>query len=393
MHTTTTTTETELPEDLIEEILLRLPIKSLIKFKTVSKQWLRLITSNRFAFKQCQIRTFDDSTSSSFFVLHNLMTGDDNKNFITPVSVGIGCGGALNPKIDLPYAAKMVNWNVHELFPAGFGIYFIFERTEGTVLLWNPTTRETKVLPSSPYYPSTSIAYAYHFGTFYYKDGNFSYKVCRVTSQKANSIDLNTRQFCLSLELYSSETNSWKLIPNFCSDQFEGYADWTLHCSNLNGRAHWLIRSRNEDTFITTFDYQTEVFSRIRAPSAPPEVGDYDKRRCIVTLFDDKFLCLLLFWGKNNKEFVDIWVMCQYGVEDSWTKESTVGPIPMDREVLAFSSKVRAMFLQPRGNDTSRLILFYCNSLKGKRHRLGRKHRYQNMQVVEYKKSLVSLLE
>ncbi|CAM8895348.1 unnamed protein product [Rhodiola kirilowii] len=385
----------ELPEVLIEEILLRLPMKSLIKFKTVSKQWLRLITSNRFAFKQHQVQTFDDPSSSSFFVLHNLMTGDDDNNFITPVSVGIAHDASFNPKIDLPYAAaKMVNCNVHELFPAGFGIYFIFERLEGTVLLWNPTTRETKVLPSSPYYPSTSRAYTYHFGTFDYKDGNFSYKVCRVTSQKANRIDLNTRQFCLSLELYSSETNTWRLIPNFCSDQFFGYDDWNLHCANLNGRAHWLIHSRKEYTFITTFDYQTEVFRRIRTPSAPPEVGDYDTRRCIVTLFDDKFLCLLLFWGKNDKEYVDIWVMREYGVEDSWTKESTVGPIPMYMEVLAFSSKVRAMFLQSRSSDRSQVILFHCNSLKViKRHRLERKHRFQHMQVVECKKSLISVLE
>ncbi|KAL9682709.1 hypothetical protein QQ045_014515 [Rhodiola kirilowii] len=382
--------ETELPEDVIEDILLRLPIELLIKFKTVSKQWLRLITSDRFAFKQHQVRTFDDpSSSSSFFVVHN--------HFITPVSVAVECGSSAlsvrfnNPKIDLPYAAKTVNWPMHELFPAGFGIYFLYEQRVGTVSLWNPTTRETKVLPPSPYYLTTTYrAYNYNFGTVDYKDGNFSYKVCRVTSQYANWIDPNTRQDCLSLELYSSETKSWKLIPNFCSGQFLGCGDCTFNCVNLNGRAHWLIRPSEEDIFINTFDYQTEVFRRVRAPSAS---RDYDKRRCIVTLFNDKFLCLLLIWGRNNKEFVDIWVMHEYGVEDSWIKEFTVGPIPMDMLVVGFSTKVAAIFLRPMNNISTQLILFHGNSSKTKRHCPKGEDINQYMQVVEYTKSLVSVSE
>ncbi|CAM8979684.1 unnamed protein product [Rhodiola kirilowii] len=39
--------EVELPEDVLEEVLLRLPIESLVKFRKLSKQWFRLITSSR----------------------------------------------------------------------------------------------------------------------------------------------------------------------------------------------------------------------------------------------------------------------------------------------------------------------------------------------------------
>ncbi|KAG2694674.1 hypothetical protein I3760_08G155600 [Carya illinoinensis] len=38
-----------LPKDLIIEILLRLPVKSLVRFRCVSKQWFSLISDPRFA--------------------------------------------------------------------------------------------------------------------------------------------------------------------------------------------------------------------------------------------------------------------------------------------------------------------------------------------------------
>lgn len=37
------------PADLVEEICLRLPLKSLLKFKTVSKQWRSILVSRSFA--------------------------------------------------------------------------------------------------------------------------------------------------------------------------------------------------------------------------------------------------------------------------------------------------------------------------------------------------------
>uniref|UniRef100_A0A7N0VJT9 F-box domain-containing protein n=1 Tax=Kalanchoe fedtschenkoi TaxID=63787 RepID=A0A7N0VJT9_KALFE len=42
--------EPELCGDLIREILIKLPVKSLLRFKQVSKTWLRMITSNSFIY-------------------------------------------------------------------------------------------------------------------------------------------------------------------------------------------------------------------------------------------------------------------------------------------------------------------------------------------------------
>ncbi|KAL9668050.1 hypothetical protein QQ045_002423 [Rhodiola kirilowii] len=108
-----------------------------------------------------------------------------------------------------------------------------------------------------------------------------------------------------------------------------------------------------------------------------------------VRIFDDPTSSSII----NSKEFVDIWVMREYGVEDSWTKEFTVGPIPMDMLVLGFSSKARAIFLRPTSNISPQLILFHGNSSKAKRHRPKGEDINQYMQVVEYTKSLISVSE
>uniref|UniRef100_A0A6N2MZ77 F-box domain-containing protein n=1 Tax=Salix viminalis TaxID=40686 RepID=A0A6N2MZ77_SALVM len=45
-----------LPEDMIRETLLRLPVQSLLRFQAVCKRWLALITSSNFILTHCKHR-------------------------------------------------------------------------------------------------------------------------------------------------------------------------------------------------------------------------------------------------------------------------------------------------------------------------------------------------
>lgn len=119
------------------------------------------------------------------------------------------------------------------LFPLGYGIYGVVETSTLTVLLWNPTTSETKLLPASTYDP-INFRHHYHFGTTDYdKDGNFWYKVGRITLQL---ILENGHIYGLSLVLYSSKTKSWKFISHFASGDYLRFKDAVFH---LNCHFEW----------------------------------------------------------------------------------------------------------------------------------------------------------
>ncbi|KAM3339969.1 hypothetical protein P3S68_029839 [Capsicum galapagoense] len=61
-----------LPADLISEILFKLPVKSHLKFKSVSKSWLGLISSPKFVKSHINI-----SSDNKYYTRHRFMLGFD----------------------------------------------------------------------------------------------------------------------------------------------------------------------------------------------------------------------------------------------------------------------------------------------------------------------------
>uniref|UniRef100_A0A7N0UDC5 F-box protein n=1 Tax=Kalanchoe fedtschenkoi TaxID=63787 RepID=A0A7N0UDC5_KALFE len=127
------------------------------------------------------------------------------------------------------------------------------------------------------------------------------------------------------------------------------------------------------------FDVTTESFGRMEVPPVAVKGGRrrrYIMTQSLLTKFEDQFLCLVLVWvsRRNNRHF-DIWVMRQYGVTESWAKESTFGPLDdtMDcTQVLGIgrfcNNHVGGMFLQ----DTDEMNkLFLCDPATSRVYNLG----------------------
>ncbi|KAH0656300.1 hypothetical protein KY285_031182 [Solanum tuberosum] len=116
-------------QDLMWEILSRLPVQSLLRFKCVAKSWV--ITSDPY-FQMKHQRHHANSTK--FLLVHCNLIRDDN--FYSTSS--LSSPDDVQKLDDLPPKS-------HILFGSCHGLFLIGVASE--LLLWNPSTRESILLP------------------------------------------------------------------------------------------------------------------------------------------------------------------------------------------------------------------------------------------------------
>uniref|UniRef100_A0A7N0VL95 F-box associated beta-propeller type 1 domain-containing protein n=1 Tax=Kalanchoe fedtschenkoi TaxID=63787 RepID=A0A7N0VL95_KALFE len=217
--------------------------------------------------------------------------------------------------------------------------------------------RKLEVLPPSPFCDRNHPEYnpIFFFGHFEYKDDEFSYKVGIFSARSHNSVGTHR------LHLYSSSSNSWKVI---LTPEESIVCCWMGDGVNLNDKYHILSMEKKEeedDYHIMTFDYSSEVFSRIEVPDLPRTNGRCNLMyKSFLTLDDDTLLCLVIPWINDeviHEEFMDLWVMSEYGAKESWSKEFTVGPTDNYIRVAGYSKSAGAFLLQDARNE---LYLYNC---------------------------------
>ncbi|KAK1398638.1 F-box domain-containing protein [Heracleum sosnowskyi] len=193
-------------DDLWIEILLRLPVKPLLRFKSVSKSWFSIISSHRFAKSHLMAAAKDDQVlivhqeadDGSFALFHlgserifkNLKfpysQGEYPSDDISSTLIGSDCG-IVCVSVDLSY------WPV--------------AKKEFDIYLWNPATKHSKLIPSytKPDDDRTSGALGFGFDHI-----DFDFKLVKVLSHN------------LSAKVYSSIRNDWQNIQPKPSDVPQG---------------------------------------------------------------------------------------------------------------------------------------------------------------------------
>jgi len=290
-----------LPDELITKILLRLPVKSLIRFKSVSKSWFSLISDNHFAISHFQVTAATHTrrilfltvnsqfqlTSPTFLTatpefrsidLPSLFTDDD---YNEPVP--------LNPSFPLPESH-------FDLQIKGSCRGFIFLQTCSKAYIWNPSTGFHRQIP---FPPSVSHLVFYGFG---YDESTDDYLVVSL------SYDY--------LGFFSLRANEWEEIVDtfdlpFCSKASSFV--YPLVESVFNGAIHWLaLNLDTHDYLVVAFDLVERKLVEIPLP----DDIDYGCTDCGLWVFRG-FLSL---WVIVDEDTVDIWVMKEYKVQSSWTK-------------------------------------------------------------------------
>jgi len=290
-----------MPLELIVQILSRLAVKSLLRFKCVCKSWLSLISHDpHFANSHFQITasthtrkimfitsSLSDTLSFDFEVSirNNTVIERPNPNFITPLSDGL---------IEIVSSCRG----------------FIFLHHNSSFYLWNPSTRVHKQIPLSPIELNVDVVDAYDCFYLY----GFGYDQLRDDYLVVSVSFDPTLVHCYSrLEFFSLRDNTWKVLEGTRFPYMNDYGDPRVG-SLFNGAIHWLAYHHDlVKNVILAFDLTERKL--LEMPFL--DGSGHEIQNCELWVFGEFLSLWAMDYGNRS---VEIWVMEEYKVLSSWTK-------------------------------------------------------------------------
>ena len=323
-----------LPPEVIGEILLGLPAKSVLRFRSVGKTWYSLISNSRFA--NAYLARSNQRPSPYFLFgrrehekvclsLHS-NPAIDSSDFIE-----------FHPPYEKTYLyAHIYDWSWNEVFQIVGSVNGLICLVDShgelheKYYLWNPSINRTVRLPFVRNLLSAKCNYCHGFG--YHAPTN-EYKVARIMH-----FDNTIAMVEICALNGSREWHSFELSADF---YLQGKASVFM-----NGRLHWLAQhyhEREDDTwhnFILSFDLGYEigdeniVYHEVPVPKVL-EIGDHYSLNWAQIAMLNGLLALHGQYSEGLDRKYDVWVMKEYGVVETWTKLYSIDfGVRLGREVL-----------------------------------------------------------
>ncbi|KAJ1427234.1 F-box-like domain superfamily [Sesbania bispinosa] len=285
-----------LSQEVIIQILLRLPVKSLLRFKCVCKSWLSLISDPYFARSH-----FELAAARTHRIVFLETCAPEIRSIDTDASLNDDSASVaikLNP---LPFRSYS------HLSILGSCRGFLLLDCNINLNILNPSTGVHKQIPSSPVTNLDTNYWPYLHG-FGYDPSQDDYLVVLASYDPTSAADMLTH-----FEFFSLRANKWEEIEGIDLPYMNASDDPRVG-SFLNGAIHWVaFRHDISVNVIVAFDLMEKSIFEI--PLLDNLDHDLDPTYCDLWVLGG-FLSL---WVMEN-DTVDIWVMKEYRVKSSWTK-------------------------------------------------------------------------
>ncbi|KAK8492211.1 hypothetical protein V6N13_056680 [Hibiscus sabdariffa] len=366
----------ELPEVLIMEILLRLPVKSLTRFNCICRSWWCCFQTSNFISEHHHINLKNNRLN----LLCNRGVGKPGNVIPYVTQLSTEQDDFLSAKHDIHLTCfKDSGYPPDVLGPCNGLLCFYTYGERNKTALWNPSTREFKTLPPSSIQPPPSPGYIDVDSVGFGLDSNTGdYKVIQFVKLVTLDFDDDYPGFESAVELYSLKTDSWKEIPFTCAF-LDGY---NLCNSYVNGICYWYARYTGPPPeykpFIFSFDMAGEKLSTFPFPEFGGPLDYY----CFQLLEFNGSLGITIYPCQGPEKSFDLWVM---NGECTWTKHLFIESIPGVERPLGFW-KNGDLFLETSDHQ---LVLFDHHT--GELKRLGINTFLCSMRVVAYAESLVPI--
>ncbi|KAG7574081.1 Galactose oxidase/kelch beta-propeller [Arabidopsis suecica] len=299
-----TTMISNLPTVLIEEILIRVPLKSLRAVRLTCKSW----------------NTLSKSRSFSKLYISKTATREEESMMIAMMNFDLYSMRVVVDDVDPSIAFKRKpsfleeQVNVSQVFHCE-GLLLCIFKDNTKVVVWNPYCGETRwIEPRFSHRPRGWDRFSYALG---YKDKEScdSFKFLRF-------IDY----FCFApenqffwYEIYDFDSDSWTTLdvtPHWCIM----FANLGI---TLKGNTYWCAGERNSEDdivdHIICFDFTSERFGPLLP--LPTSVRDHEYEYVTLSCVREEKLAALFQHNESNPYELEIWITTKINAEMvSWSK-------------------------------------------------------------------------
>ncbi|XP_059652740.1 F-box/kelch-repeat protein At3g23880-like [Cornus florida] len=295
-----------LPEDVMIEILSRLPVKSVIRAGAVCKNWYSIIKNPSLVTKHLNNHHTNNNNSGRLFISRRNKV---NIYFSLFPDETLACTYEdVVVVLDIPNCVVVVASPYNGILCLCTNCH-----RSNRFALWNPAIREFRSLPVLPRnHPPNVKTWTETFG-FGLDPITNDYKVVWIWNTTKEDAPYRFGPF--QVAVYTLSTDSWRYLDHVALP-YHGI-DTPLSNTCINGVYHWLATQNCEDSYsILSFDMGNELFHDIPV-DIPTSKHYYSPPRL---LSYNNSLALICYDYSNLT--IDIWVMMED--DGCWTKHFTV---------------------------------------------------------------------
>ncbi|GAA0165446.1 hypothetical protein LIER_20848 [Lithospermum erythrorhizon] len=296
-----------LPRELFMDIVSRLPTDSLIQFRFVCKTFQNITYDRDLiqihlakSHQPCLILHCDYPLNNQLYFVE--FPDHDSKQSLK--------------RIQTPFSTDMPEFSV---VGSCDGILCLVNSLfNDPICVYNPFTRQYRELPKSVEFPNQEVMYGFgcHPVSKDYKIIKIIYLITPQTVVRSLRRHRRRRFMQSEVQVFSLGGQEWKSIAAipYQLDHLSGVA-------SLNGRIHWVDHHAVFRGLIVSFDFSDEEFREIRMPERNEQFTRSDYHLAVLR----GCLSVAIPISARLGGGLDIWIMKEYGVKESWVKHYKVG--------------------------------------------------------------------
>ncbi|XP_051152095.1 F-box protein At3g07870-like isoform X2 [Andrographis paniculata] len=300
----------KLPHETIVEILSRLPIRSVIQFTFTCKTLYPLSADPLL------VKLHLSRSENSYLIIHS-------KNPLKTHLYFLQLSDQKVYEFETPFASSMSEFSI--IGSSNGLLYLIDSLFPQHTYLYNPFTREYFEIPIKHENCGQIVIHGFGFDPVGcdYKVVKIAYCRDRYTYHVKDEYQGHIRPLPSIIEVYSLRRNSWTyngIVPYILET-------WSSPGVLVNNRLHWVtvwVKKPNwqcHKRLIVSYNLVDDTIDEMACPCSN---SNYIFDRLIISHLAvlDKRLCASL--PMLDRDAFDVWVMREYGVDESWVKEYSI---------------------------------------------------------------------